>query len=487
MELCHPIPGIGYTTVNTVGSGISYPAGVAVDGSGNVFVADNGNNAVKEIVAVGGVVSSSSTVNTVGSGFSNPEGVAVDGSGNVFVADAGLNEVKEIDLSDPPSLSFASTEVGSTSSDSPQTVTIANSGNAPLTFPVPATGNNPSIAANFTLNSSGGTTCPLLTSTSSAGTLLSGSTCTLPISFTPTTFGTISGSLALTDTNLNASSSGYATQSIPLSGTATGATVTLTSSPNHSNVDDQVRLTAAVTGGSGTPTGYVTFKYNGTAISDCPLVPLDGTGTAECMTATLPAGTNSLTADYSGDLTYHGPKTSNTVTQTVNVSASTTMVSSTPDTRYDWTVDQPVTFTAIVAPSPNPYWSIVPFLQTGTVNFVDGYASITGCGAVHVSFNAAAGNASAQCTVTNFTPGSHHITAIFSGDSNYISSVSSDLGNTVDKAATTTTVGSSNASSTVNDSVTFTATVGPNPVPMLAIEVAISGSVLSTWMAPVPR
>ena len=84
----------GYTTVNTLGSGsgFSNPTGVAVDGSGNVFVADQGSNAVKKILAAGGYI----TVNTLGSGFSFPAGVAVDGSGNVFVADTGHIAVKEI-------------------------------------------------------------------------------------------------------------------------------------------------------------------------------------------------------------------------------------------------------------------------------------------------------------------------------------------------------------------------------------------------------
>ena len=84
------------STVKTVGGGFSSPTGVAVDGNGNVFVADYSNSAVKEIVAVGGVVSSTSTVNTLGSGFRFPTGVAVDGSGNVFIADSGNNAVKEI-------------------------------------------------------------------------------------------------------------------------------------------------------------------------------------------------------------------------------------------------------------------------------------------------------------------------------------------------------------------------------------------------------
>ena len=78
-------------TIVTLGSGFDQPTGVAVDGSGNVFVADSNHNAVKEILAPG-----YTTVNPLGSGFSRPTGVAVDRSGNVFVADTGHNAVKEI-------------------------------------------------------------------------------------------------------------------------------------------------------------------------------------------------------------------------------------------------------------------------------------------------------------------------------------------------------------------------------------------------------
>ena len=70
--------------VTTLGGGFSYPKGVAVDGSGNVYVADNGNSAVKEMPAG---CASSSCVTTLGGGFNNPSGVAVDASGNVYVAD----------------------------------------------------------------------------------------------------------------------------------------------------------------------------------------------------------------------------------------------------------------------------------------------------------------------------------------------------------------------------------------------------------------
>jgi len=69
--------------------GLSQPYGVAVDNSGDIYVADSGNNRVVEITPSG-------TSTVVGSGFGTPKGVAVDNSGDVFVADTGNNEVVEI-------------------------------------------------------------------------------------------------------------------------------------------------------------------------------------------------------------------------------------------------------------------------------------------------------------------------------------------------------------------------------------------------------
>ena len=63
---------------------------MAVDGAGNVYIADTGNNAIKEWVAA------SNTVTTlVSSGLIFPHGVAVDGAGNVYIADTGNNAIKE--------------------------------------------------------------------------------------------------------------------------------------------------------------------------------------------------------------------------------------------------------------------------------------------------------------------------------------------------------------------------------------------------------
>ena len=79
-------------TIPTLGGGFGSPAGVAVDGSGNVYVADD-DDAFKEMppAALPPVAS-----RRLGGGFSIPAGVAVDGSGNVYVADYGNAAVKEM-------------------------------------------------------------------------------------------------------------------------------------------------------------------------------------------------------------------------------------------------------------------------------------------------------------------------------------------------------------------------------------------------------
>lgn len=192
-----------------VGSGWNRPQGLTTDSVGNLWVTDAGNNEVKRISPKG-------SQTTFGTGFSLPGPIAVGANGNVYVANLGNGVITGINRSTPPKLSFASTTVGKTSTDSPREVTIENMGNAPLVFPPPVSGKNPSLSTNFSLGSA--TTCPILSPTSSSFSLAPGATCLYAISFTPTVSGTISGTLTLTDNNLNGNK---VTQSIALSGTAT--------------------------------------------------------------------------------------------------------------------------------------------------------------------------------------------------------------------------------------------------------------------------
>ena len=88
-KLVKEIP-VGNGTPVTIGSGFNDPFGVAVDAAGDVYVADYGASAVYKIPAGNG------TPVTIGSGFSHPTAVAIDAAGDVFVADHGNNAIKKI-------------------------------------------------------------------------------------------------------------------------------------------------------------------------------------------------------------------------------------------------------------------------------------------------------------------------------------------------------------------------------------------------------
>jgi sugar lactone lactonase YvrE len=91
-----------------VSSGLNNPEGVAVDGSRNVYIADTGNQAIKEWSAGAQQVST-----LVSSGLDFPAGVAVDSQGNVYVADEKNKAIETWAVSTGTVTSLVSTGIGS--------------------------------------------------------------------------------------------------------------------------------------------------------------------------------------------------------------------------------------------------------------------------------------------------------------------------------------------------------------------------------------
>jgi hypothetical protein len=97
-----PNPGFGSTDGSSSQAKFFYPCAVAVDASGNLYVADTDNHTLREITPNGavstlaGLAGSSGSADGIGTAarFNYPTGVAVDSSGKVYVADTNNNTIR---------------------------------------------------------------------------------------------------------------------------------------------------------------------------------------------------------------------------------------------------------------------------------------------------------------------------------------------------------------------------------------------------------
>ena len=100
---------------------LNLPIDVAVDGDGNVYIADLNNHRIRKVTVTTGVIDTIAGSGPFGSGLggyagdngpatearlNNPVGVAVDGDGNVYIGDWSNHRVRKVGVSmDPPTIS----------------------------------------------------------------------------------------------------------------------------------------------------------------------------------------------------------------------------------------------------------------------------------------------------------------------------------------------------------------------------------------------
>ena len=414
--------------VSTVGAvselgftGLSSPLGLTVDAVGDVFVADSGNARIVELSAAG--VQSSISVSPA---LEKPVGVAVDPGGNLYIADAGNLNIVQV----PSGSTTANMLVGNISgltsiaADTIGDLFVGISGygelelnRAQITVAYPSTNTGSTEQQSLTLGSTGnasvvtGTTLSSGTDTTdfsvvsaaangcaASQTLTPGASCGLTATFQPTKTGNLKDVVTFSSNaadNVSATLTGNGVNEI-----ITKTALSYTTTPGGLPLAGQAfTVTATVTPASGTSeTGTVTFEVDGTVQK--PVTVVNGTAS---IALTLVAGSDTVTATYSGDSNYEGSEASSTFpVVTIQPSTLALAVVNAP-------AQNAVQFTLTAALASAASQGAIG----GTVNFyVDGSSTPIA--------ETASGNA-ASVNLTLAT-GNHTVVADYSGDAYYMSS-----------------------------------------------------------------
>jgi hypothetical protein len=229
-----------------------------------------------------------------------------------------------------------------------------------------------------------------------------------------------------------------------------------------------ITVTGTVTAtnpGATAPTGALTVNLDGVAQGNA-LVTTVGTTTSASVSVIIPtAGSHTIQGTYAGDLNYNG-STSPAVSITVLKTATVTTISATPSTL---TTGVPETFTATIAPATAVTGTV--YVITGTVSFYDQGATLLGTAPI-------SSNTAILTGVSLSNTASHTITAVYSGDATFSTSVSSPLLLAANLLPVTVVLTESSAILTPDQPVSLVATITPVNTPPLTAEQNPSGYVL---------
>lgn len=413
---------ISHGTVSTVAS-VTAPTAIAVDAADNLYVTGIDGvslvNPAGNIMQIAGggptnyLAATAPTLSTAAN-LSQPSGIAVDEKGNYYIAD-NLNSTVAYVNAASPTMMFGDAanpiNVGTTSGA--QAISLVNIGNRPLTLNGVAATANTTNGSDFNLYS---TTC-------TTGTPLNpGEICAINVTFTPSAKGTTSGTVTVADNALNTTGS---TQTINLTGyaAAIGGPAAITATAGSGQTMNPLGtftapLQVKVVDASGLPVNgaTVTFTINaGTAPATfangltmaTATTNSGGIATSPSLIAGQTQGNFTVTATVAGLTVDPGNPTtfaifSETAFGTILPAVTVTIAPPTP--QYGQSVTVTVTLTA----------SSLGILTnaTGTVALYDNGTSV---GTDNLT------NGTATITYAP-SAGSHSLTAIYSGDTNFGSS-----------------------------------------------------------------
>ena len=225
------------------------------------------------------------------------------------------------------------------------------------------------------------------------------------------------------------------------------AKVSLTSSANPTPFNTQITLTATITAATGqgtppAPTGTVAFFQGTTPLGTAPLI----NGQASLPASFSTPGNYTLTAVYSGDPSYN-TGTSPNYTQIVTGYTSQVSLTSSANPTL---INNPITLTAAIVAAPGQG---TPPTPTGTITFLQGTTQlgtatlIAGQATLAVNFDAI---------------GTYPITAVYSGDTYFLTATSPLTNEVVEDFSIAVATGTSGTSTVLGGySTTYTFTVSP--------------------------